>query len=78
MEVRRVYPGGVYHRRDGVIDLLEDERIHVPHQDRDIPFCAAFDFEAYLDQTNLPTSASKSLYTNRHVPLSSLSSLSSL
>ncbi len=70
VEVRRVYPGGVYHRTDGVFELLEDEGIHVPHQDRVIPFCAVFDFEAYLDQTNLPPSASKSSYTNRHVPLS--------
>ena len=69
--VRRVYPGGVYHSTPSIFERLDDENIGpVPESLRYYPYRATFDFECYLDTTQLPSDSDKVQWIARHVPLS--------
>ncbi|GFR68008.1 hypothetical protein ElyMa_003720600 [Elysia marginata] len=69
-EIKRYYPGGVYHPNPTPLEILADEGVPV-ETDFVYPFRATYDFECYFTKENLPsTSTSKTSYTARHVPLS--------
>ena len=63
------YPGGAYHTPQTVFDLLEDENIDVPAENRYYPYRATHDIEVMLQPTDKQRSK-KFEWTSHHVLLS--------
>ncbi|GFN84818.1 Zinc finger protein 546-like [Plakobranchus ocellatus] len=69
-EIKRYYPGGVYHPNPTPLEVLADEGVPV-ETDFVYPFRDTYDFECYFTKTDIPTTSTvKTPYTVRHVPLS--------
>ena len=61
----------MYHSTPSIFERLDDENIGpVPESLRYYPYRATFDFECYLDTTQLPSDSDKVQWIARHAPLS--------
>ena len=69
-DVRRVFPGGVYHSTPSIFERLDDENIRVDESLRYYPYRATFDFECWFDTEQLPSDSDRVHWVARHVPLS--------
>ena len=69
-DVRRVFPGGVYHPTPSIFERLDDENIRVVESLRYYPYRATFDFECWFDTEQLPSDSDQVHWVARHVPLS--------
>ena len=64
------YVGGSYQNEPTVFELLEDEGMVIPKQDRFYPYRITYDFECYFDRQDVPTCTEKLQWQAKHVPLS--------
>ena len=71
-KVERVYPGGVYHPSQTILEKIEEEGIAVPPELKYSRYRATFDIEGYYPAhtTNLPEKRDKLEYTAEHQFLS--------
>ncbi len=67
---KRDFVGGVYRPEATVFELLEDEGVAVPEEERYYPYRIVYDFESYFDKENLPDATDKLEWLARHEPLS--------
>ena len=70
VEVKRVFPGGVFHVGQTVFQKMREFGIHVSEELRFYPFRATFDFECYFDNSDLPPNSPKVDWLARHEILS--------
>ena len=64
-----VYPGGFRQARENVFDRLDQYDIHVPEDQRTIPWYICYDFEALLQKVqDCPTESLQ--WTQKHIPIS--------
>ena len=69
--VRHVFPGGANKVTQTIFDLLEDEGIGNPVEQRYFRYCCAFDFECYFKKENQhPRNKEKLTWEDGHVQLS--------
>ena len=61
---------GSYQPEPTVFELLEDEGIMVPEEDRYYPYHITYDFESYFLKKDLPASSEKLTWEAKHEPLS--------
>ena len=64
------FVGGSYQPEPTVFELLEDEGIMVPEEDRYYPYHITYDFESYFLKEDLPASSEKLTWEAKHEPLS--------
>ena len=67
---KRVYPGGVFHAPQSIYQKLKGEGIVVDEERCYYPYRATYDFECYIDETDLPPSTEKLHWLARHEVLS--------
>ena len=67
---KKKFVGGSYQPEPTVFELLEDEGIMVPEEDRYYPYRITYDFESYFLKENLPASSEKLTWEAKHEPLS--------
>ena len=70
VEVKRIFPGGVFHVGQTVFQKMREFGIHVSEELRFYPFRATFDFECYFDNSDLPPNSPKVDWLARHEILS--------
>ena len=70
VEVKRVFPGGVFHVGQTVFQKMREFGIHVSEELRFYPFRATFDFECYFDNSDLLPNSPKVDWLARHEILS--------
>ena len=67
---KKKFVGGSYQPEPTVFELLEDEGIMVPEEDRYYPYRITYDFESYFLKEDLPASSEKLTWEAKHEPLS--------
>ena len=67
---KKKFVGGSYQPEPTVFELLEDEGIMVPEEDRYYPYRITYDFESYFLKKDLPASSEKLTWEAKHEPLS--------
>ena len=67
---KKKFVGASYQPEPTVFELLEDEGIMVPEEDRYYPYHITYDFESYFQKKDLPASSEKLTWEAKHEPLS--------
>ena len=67
---KKKFVGGSYQSEATVFELLEDEGIMVPEEDRYYPYRITYDFESYFLKEDLPASSDKLTWEAKDEPLS--------
>ena len=67
---KKKFVGGSYQPEPTVFELLEDEGIMVPEEDRYYLYRITYDFESYFMKEDLPASSEKLTWEAKHEPLS--------
>ena len=67
---KKKFVGGSYQPEPTVFELLADEGIIIPEEDRYYPYRITYDFESYFLKDDLPASSEKLTWEAKHIPLS--------
>jgi len=69
-DVRYKCPGGIYKNPKTIYVKLYAHGVVIPAHDRFYPYRSTFDYESFMDKSNLPQNTDKTTWCSLHRPLS--------
>jgi len=69
-DVRYKYPGGIYQNPKTIYQKLHEHDVITPKHDRFYPYRSTFDYENFMDESNLPQNTDQTTWIALHRPLS--------